>query len=383
MVVDKLRAVSDAPAFLWDDALAGFGVKALSSGGKRYVVKYRASGGGRSASQRWYTLGSHGQLTCDEARGLAKQVLAAVARGEDPQGIKFQTRTAPRIADVWERFSSEQLPRKKPQTRREYESQWRDIIAPAFGTKPVRDLARHEVDRLHKKLSTTPYRANRVLALLSRLMSLTEAWGWRDQGTNPCRYVERFTEQSRSRYLSIGEIERVGEALAELTAECAVQPAAANAIKLLILTGARLNELLAAKLSWIDWERRLIALPDSKTGAKSIFLSDAALDVLREQTAGDGKSEFIFPGRSSGHMINLRKSWVRVCERAELGSVRLHDLRHTTASLAVGAGAGLPVVGRLLGHTQAQTTLRYAHVDADPALFVANQIGAAVKSALR
>lgn len=382
-LVDSLECTSSAPAYLWDEGLAGFGVKALPGGGRRYVVKYRAGGGGRAAAQRWLTLGAHGPLTCEQARAMAQQVLAAVARGEDPQASRFEARSAPRLADVWTHFAAEQLPRKKPQTRREYDSQWRDLLAPALGRKLVRDLTRPEVDRLHKGLSNTPYRANRVLALLSRLMSLAEAWGWRDQGTNPCRYVERFPEQSRSRFLTFDEIRRVGQTLEQLVDEEVVRPCGASAIKLLLMSGARLNELLTAKVDWIDWRAQVIRLPDSKSGAKCIFLSDAAIEVLREQIARiDGAREFIFPGRSSGHMINLRKSWVRVCERAGLQGIRLHDLRHTTASIAVGAGAGLPIVGRLLGHTQAQTTLRYAHVDTDPALHAANQVGEAVRRAL-
>lgn len=374
--VDALYADGGRPQFLWDDALTGFGLKALPSGTKRYLVKYRTSGGGRGAPQRWLTLGTHGQLTPDQARDLAQQALAAVARGEDPQGLKFKQRSAPTLRDVWGQFESELLPQKKGSTRAEYVSQWRELIEPKLGRVAVKDLARSEVDRFHKSLRRAPYRANRTLALLSRLMTLAETWDWRDQGTNPCKHVDRFPERSRTRFLVFDELQRLGAAMRELVNERAIQPTASNALELLLLTGARLNEILTAEWTWIDWKRGVINLPDSKTGAKSIYLSDAAISVLERQRAIGGESVFVFPSRVNGKAtVNLRKSWVRISERAKFEGVRLHDLRHTAASIAVGQGASLAIVGKLLGHSQAQTTLRYAHVDIDPALKAANQVG--------
>ena len=377
--VDALVADGSKPCILWDDLLAGFGVKALPSGVKRYLVKYRTNGGGRNAPQRWLTLGTHGQLTPDQARGLAQQALAEVARGGDPQGLKFSKRLAPTMRDVWARFEAEHLPLKKEQTRAEYHSQWRDLIDPKFGRVAVKDVARSEVDRFHKTLRHAPYRANRTLALLSRLLTLAETWEWRGQGTNPCKHIDRFTERSRTRYLAVDELRRLSAAMAELVDECAIQPMACNAIELLLLTGARLNEILQAEWAWIDWQRMVLNLPDSKTGAKPVYLSDAAISVLKRQKILSSVSDFVFPSPVNGKsIVNLRKSWVRICERAKLDGVRLHDLRHTAASIAVGQGASLAIVGKLLGHSQAQTTLRYAHVDIDPALKVANQVGNAI-----
>lgn len=382
--VDALEASGSKATFLWDDRLSGFGVKCLPSGGKRYVVKYRLNGGGRAAPQRWLSLGTHGPLTPDQARELAQQALAAVARGEDPQGAKFHSRQAPTLLDVWERFRQEHLPSKKPQTRYDYEAQWRVVIGPKLGRIRVEQLTPSQVDALHKSLRQTPYRANRVLALLSRLMTLCETWEIRSSGSNPCRHVQKFKETPRSRFLSQLELERLGGVMRELEVSGDLSPSAANAVRLLLLTGARLNEVLSAKWQWVDWERHLIALPDSKTGAKPVFLSDAALNVLCNQKSISGSGPFIFPGTGTeGHMINLRKPWNRVCERAQLDKVRLHDLRHTAASVAVAQGASLPVIGRLLGHSQSQTTNRYAHVDTDPALKAANAVGSAMQSILQ
>lgn len=389
-VVDDIEADPRRPVFVWDDAIAGFGVKALPSGVRRYVLKYRAGGGGRSAQQRWLTLGTHGAITCDQARALAQQALAAVARGLDPQADKVATRTAPTMEDLWERYRVEQLPLKKPSTVKDYVARWRDVIAPAFAKKAVRDVSNSEIDRLHKRLRSTPYQANRCLAQLSRLFNLAEAWGWRSAGSNPCRHVERYREEGRSRYLGPDEIVRLGEALKVLEHEGRLLPQAAAAIRLLLLTGARLNEILGARWEWVDLPNRVINLPDSKTGKKPVFLSEAAvvvLNSLREQSAGP----FMVPGRSREFrdgddgprpLTNLSTSWRRVVAHANLVGVRIHDLRHTAASIAVGAGATLSLIGRLLGHSQPQTTHRYAHIANEPALTVANQIADAIAGPL-
>jgi integrase len=382
--IDELCSVNEKTAYLWDDQLKGFGVKALPSGKKTFIVKYRAQGGGRKAPQRWLTLGSYGQLTVDQARKLAQSALGMVATGVDPQREKLATRNAQNVGDLWDRFSTEHLPLRKPLTRRDYEAQWRDLIGPKFAKATVDSVSRSDVDRFHKSMRHSPYRANRVLALLSRLMSLAEAWGLREQGSNPCKYVERFAERPRTRFLSTEELRRIGDAMHDLKRSGLISIASANAIELLILTGARLNEILVAEWDWIDIPKGLLNLTDSKNGAKTIFLSDAATSLLSEQREIAGESPFVFP---SPHLhqplTNLRKSWVRICDEAGIEGVRLHDLRHTAASIAVGQGASLPIVGRLLGHTQAQTTLRYAHVDADPAIFAANQIGSVVTAAIR
>ena len=383
-MVESLQA-STKPSFLWDDALAGFGVKVLRSGSKKYVVKCRVSGTDRDAAQRWILLGAHGVITLDQARDMARQTLASVARGEDPKAEKQRLQGAPKVSDLWGRFEREYLSRRKPATRREYNGQWRDLISPRFGKSLVAEVGRSQVDAFHKSLADTPYRANRTLALLARLFSLAEDWGWIPPGTNPCKRLEKFREVPRSRYLNHAEIARVGSALSKLSASGEIQLSSNSALCLLLLTGARLNELLTARLEWIDWDRRILALPDSKTGAKPIYLSEAAIAILRRQAdnAATLQSEFIFPGRLAGsHLVNLRKSWVRVCAEAGLSGVRLHDLRHTAASVAIGQGASLPIVGRLLGHSQAQTTLRYAHVSADPALAAADAVGSAISLAL-
>lgn len=379
--VESIPTPEGRPTFVWDEKLSGFGIKVLPSGSRKYVLKYRTHGG-RAATQRWLGLGSHGAVTCDQARSLAQQALAAVAAGSDPQAQRKAIATAPTVSDVWNEYKVKHLAMRKPSTQSGYKAIWADRIKPAFGNRRVKDLGRKEVDDFHKKLSATPYQANRVLALLSKLLNLAEAWEWRVQGTNPCRFVEKFSESPRQRFLSGNEIAAIKAASAQLLSKSEITANAACILELLLHTGARSGELASAQWAWVDWNAQIIMLPDSKTGPKPIYLSDPAVALLRQQYTRSQDQAFIFPGRSPGkHIHNLRKPWARICSKAGLSGVRVHDLRHTAASLALGSGSSLAIVGRLLGHSQAQTMLRYAHLESDPALRAANLIGASINEA--
>jgi len=250
-VVENIQPDIKKPIYLWDSALSGFGIKVLASGKRRYVVQYR-SGTGRLAKQRWLTIGTHGILTCEQARNDARQILAAVARGEDPQENKISKRKAPTMINLWERFSNEQLPHKKPSTAHEYEAQWNNHIAGTFGQTRVSEIKLGDVETFHKKLRATPYLANRILAFLSSLLSYAERIEWRPPRSNPVPLVSRFKERARERYLTSSEIQQIGSAIAALLHERRISQEAAAAIKLLLLTGARLNEVLKIRKSWID-----------------------------------------------------------------------------------------------------------------------------------
>jgi integrase len=314
---------------------------------------------------------------------MAQQALAAVARGEDPQLERQQRKAAATVKALWERFDAEQLPLKKTQTQYDYRNLWRGVLQPKFGAAKVASISRNDVDRFHKSMRQTPYQANRALALLGRLMSLAEIWALRPQGTNPCSGIERFTEQPKTRYLSKSELGRISDAMSELLGEEEISLNAVHAIELLLLTGARLNEILKAEWAWVDRQRQVLNLPDSKTGAKPVYLSSMALDVLARQEPVSLGKKHIFSSHVDGkHFTELRKPWRKICERAAVDGARLHDLRHTAASIAVGQGASLAIIGKLLGHSQTQTTQRYAHVDLDPALKAANELGAAVARAM-
>ncbi|MDE4140952.1 tyrosine-type recombinase/integrase [Phaeobacter gallaeciensis] len=384
--IDEAEHDPKKPLYLWDSTLSGFGVKILQSGKKRYIFKYRPHGGGRRAPTRWMTIGTHGEIPLETARNIARECATQVAKGEDPQSDKVKKREAPSLSDLWDRFDQGDMKRLKPATIRDYHSLWKNILEPAFGNRRVADISRADVDRLHSSIGDTPYQANRSIAVLSKMMTLAEIWEWRDQGTNPCRYVRRHAEGKRERYLSREELGRLGAALTNLVDLGLLWPDMANLFRLLLLVGARRNEISNCEWSWIDWDRRIIALPDSKTGAKPLFLSSEAITVLQNQkiTTRHQSSKFVFPGvRADKAIVNLSKPWKLICEEAKLEDLRIHDLRHTAASIAVGQGVALPIIGRLLGHTQTQTTARYAHVDADPALRAADTIGQAIGGVIK
>ena len=202
--VESLRP-GTRPFYAWDSLLKGFGVKVLPSGQRRYIVKYRV-GGGRSGRQRWYMVGTHGAMTCDEARDIACDVLSAASKGNDPQSERFKFRESPTMGQLWLKFEEEHLPRRKESTVRNYQQVWRDYIEPSLGEQKVLSVTRQDIERLHNGMASIPYQANRAQALLSKMFNLAERWDFRATGTNPCRHVEKYKERARTRYLSGEEL---------------------------------------------------------------------------------------------------------------------------------------------------------------------------------
>ena len=346
--------------FLWDSEVAGFGVRVMASGKKSYLIQYRS--GGRT---RRVTLGRHGTVTADAARKRAKELLGAVAKGENPAEDIHIHRRGPTFASICDRFLKEYVPiHCKPSTAGEYRRSVELFIKPALGSHKIIDIARPDIARLHHSMREIPYQANRTLGVLSKIFNLTEVWGLRPDGSNPCRHVKKFKEEKRQRFLSGEELARLGQVLTEVEADGTASRSAVTAIRLLILTGCRLAEIQTLKWSYV--KGNVIELPDSKTGAKTIYLGTSALAVLASVERLPDNGHVItgkFPGR---HLTDLQRPWRRIRKRAGLEGVRIHDLRHTFASHAVSNGEGLPMLGKLLGHTQVQTTARYAHLADSP-----------------
>ena len=272
--------------------------------------------------------------------------------------------------------------KRKERTAAEYRRLFDNFILPVLGRKRIKDVTRSDVAGLHHKLRSTPYQANRVMALLSKLFNWAERHGYRSDGTNPCRHIEKFREEGRERHLSPAEMERLGAALAAAQFDGSATPWTVAAIRLLVFTGARLSEILTVRWGWVDTQAGTLTLPDSKTGRKVIHLNPPALEVLATLPRLEG-NRFVICGRKSGaHLVNLQKPWRAIRERAGLDDVRIHDLRHSFASVAAAGGMSLPLIGAMLGHSQPATTARYAHLAADPikaaSATVANQIAAAM-----
>ena len=365
--VERLQP-AEKDYFIWDRDLSGFGVRVLTSGRKTYLAQYRV--GGR---QRRVGLGRHGAVTVEQARKRAREIIGEVAGGGNPAEDIARDRRALTMTALCDRFLDDHVEQRcKATTKREYRRAIGHDIKPRLGGFKVIDVTRADIARLHHELRHAPYQANRVLAVLSKMFNLAELWGLRPDGSNPCRHVKKYAETKRERFLSSAELGRLGETLSAFEAERSEMHPAVNAIRLLILTGCRMSEILT--LRWDYIQAYCLRLPDSKTGAKSVPIGPAVHDVLAA-IRQEPDNPYVIIGRVSGkHLTDLERPWRRIRKRAQLDDVRIHDLRHSFASRAVTGGEGLPMIGKLLGHTQVQTTARYAHLDVDPVTAAAKRI---------
>lgn len=376
--VDQLSP-GTSDILVWDSELRGFGVRCRPSGAKHYVLKTRI--GGR---QRWLTIGRHGSpWTPDTARREALRLLGLRASGQDPATERDRQKGAVTIAELGDRFLREYVPQHcKPRTAEEYGRSVTNYINPVLGRHRIADLTRADIGQLHHDFRDRPYQANRALAVLSKMMNLAEVWGLRLDGSNPVRHVKKYREQKRERYLTKQELHRLGTVLAEAQSKSTESPFVIAAIGLLVLTGARLSEILTLRWHHVDLENEVLRLPDSKTGAKLIYLNGAAIDLLRTVPRMKGNPYVITGKKDGARLINLQKPWRRIRAKAGFDDVRIHDLRHSFASVAAGTGMSLPIIGKLLGHSQPLTTARYAHLAADPVRAASNLIGAEISSAM-
>jgi len=361
-----------------DTELPGFEMKLTPMGKIVYRVDYRING-----RRRWLTIGNAG-ITPEQARTLAAKALQAVAAGRDMAEEAAEEKRGATMADMDVQYLEEHArTKKKPRSAKEDARLIDKFINPAFGKRKLSDITRADVAKLHHDLRETPYQANRVLALLRKIMNLSESWGLRPINSNPCTHIEKFKEEKRRRFLDADELSRLGSALTEAE-ETGQEPAQAlAAIRLLIFTGARLNEILTAKWMHVKRGRNVIELPDSKTGFKQIPLSAPALEVIDNLPAVTG-NDYLIPGfRNGAHYVGLQDAWERIRAKAGLKDVRIHDLRHTFASVGAMSNLGLPVIGGLLGHTNAATTQRYAHLQVDPLHNAAALIGGKIDEAMK
>ena len=357
--VDALP-VGNRDVAYWDHDLPGFGIRVYPSGRKSYIVQCRGPAGIRRVS-----LGEHGDLAAEQARKRARAAIGGIKRGDNPVSNREQE-AVPTVADLAERYmEAHAAVNCNAHTREGYRSALRNHILPALGSKPVTKVRRSDAEALHYALRATPRQANRVLLVLSKMFSLAEDWGLAPLGSNPCRFVVRYREGVRKRYLTEDEYRRVGRVLCELETESPMRARAAAALRLLMLTGCRLNEILTLRWDDIDRKTGEIRLRDAKSGARMVVLTPAALRVLTEMRRVL-RSPWVFTGNTPDtHLASLSKPWLRVRARAGIGDVRIHDLRHSYASRALALGEGLTMIGRLLGHTDVGSTARYAHLSQD------------------
>ena len=373
-IVEAAEPDPNRDVFVWDTQLPGFGLRVYPSGKRKYILQYRT----KSNRQRRLVIGPHGPLTAEKARDKARDLLGQVHDGGDPAGDIKATREAPTVADLAADYLQRHaIPNKRPESVRNDRSMLDRLILPHLGKVKVAAVTRRDIELIHNSLRERPYQANRVLALLSKMFNLAVAWGWR--GDNPAKGIPRFHEDRRQRWLSAEELSRLWAAL-----QAHPNRRAANAVKLMVLTGARRGEVLNATWDQFDMDRGVWTKPSHHTKQKRtehVPLSRPALALLTGMKAeADAEQPHLFPGDKPGQPLgDIKRFWQRVCSEAGLERVRLHDLRHTYASSLVSGGVSLHIVGRLLGHTQPQTTARYAHLDDDALRKATEGFGAMVE----
>ena len=365
-----LATTGDKVTVVWDEELRGFGLRVYPNGRKVYVVKCRIKG-----RQRFITIGQHGPITADQARTKAYNILSEAKNGRDPARELDRTRKSPTMKELGKRFLKEHVAvRCKPSTEAEYKRSIERFINPKLGTRKATDIERRDITELHHSLSHIPYQANRTLGVLSKMFNLAEAWGVRPDGSNPCLHVKKYPEEKRERFLSPEEYAALGKTLREIEEESSETQSAINAVRLLMLTGCRLGEIMTLKWDHVDLKAREFRLPDSKTGSKIVHFGEAVAEVL-EKVERIEDNPWVITGRKEGaRLTDLQHPWRRIRTRAGLPDVRIHDLRHSYASGALALGEALPMIGKLLGHTQVQTTARYAHLANDPVKAAAGKV---------
>ena len=384
--------------FLWDGELKGFGIKIAKGGRKSYVCKYRV-GSGRTAPTRRMTIGAHGSpWTVEEARKEARQLLGQAAHGEDPAKEKQERKKQITVSELCDLYLAQGVGEKKASTIATDRGRIERHIKPLLGKKRVPEVDRADIKKfLHDvaqgKTSVdvrTGSRgraivkggkgtATRTVGLLGGIFSFAFDCGLIE--SNPVHGVSRYPDKKGNRYLSQQELVSLGAALNDGLA-AGLNEQAIAILKLLIFTGARKGEIESLEWAFVDLDGGYLRLADSKTGPKAIPLNAGARKVLSEIPVLEG-SRYVFPaGKGDGYFQGTPKVWIRVRELAGLEGVRLHDLRHSFASIAVSGGASLPIIGALLGHTNAATTQRYAHLHDDPLKAASEAIGGAIAAVL-
>jgi integrase len=367
---------ADRDQFVFDTQLATFCYRLTPAGkGIFYVGKPRRPVGHRPP------------LKVTEARELARQMLVDLRQGRDPAEERKARELAAKaggmtVAELSVKWLTDYVrPKLKPRTIRDYEQLLERRILPAVGHLPVSRISRDDVVRMHVDMARTPRRANYTLRTLSGLMSFALELGLRPPADNPCRRIRLYREQHRERFLTEVEIGLAAEAIEEAEREGVIGVHAAAGLRLCLFTGARQGEILAARWVHVHRDQRVIRLPDSKTNVpRTIHLSEAALEVLRTLPRVE---PYLIAGALPGEPFkNLSRAWIVARARRSLDDVRLHDLRHSFASLAANRGVSLPMIGKLLGHKHQATTQRYAHIARDAAAQVNDELGAAMAAAI-
>lgn len=398
----------DKRYYIWDTELSGFGLRVETSGAKTFIVRYRAEGGGRSAAQRFVTVGRFGPLTPEQARRQAKVILGGVAKGEDPADERRAKRREMKINGLIDLYEEEgcviqrgkrQGQPMKPLTKQLTLARLRNHVVPLLGHKRVSEVNAGDIERFVRDVTSGKTSRDEKIGPRKRIivkggdgaarkvvrdLSAVFSFAIRSEivQRNPCETAAvRKTDNQRDRFLTLEEVTRLGAALDQLEAE-GVNPKAANIARLWALTGCRREEIAALRWSEVNLVEGLLELDDSKTG-KSIRPLGAAAVTLLESLPREVGSKFVFPAeRGDSYFQGTKRIWARAVRKAELPGVTPHTLRHTIGSTAISTGEALALTGAILGHSNPRSTAIYAHVQNDPSRRAANRVSKKIAAAL-
>lgn len=380
-IIRDLEPIEGRDYQVFDTEIAGFAIRIYRSGNKAFTLDYRING-----RQRRYKIGAWPEWTSTAAREKAKDVRRQIDDGIDPLSIRQTQREAPNVSDLIERYIEEHLPRLAPRNASDQISMLRKMVEPEWGKQLVTEITKQDVERFLNKVAEgrprpsklkpnnrarklqgwkpTPIRANRMGQLLRKMFNLAIDWEWR--ADNPASGFRKRIENSRERFLSKEEITRLAAAI-----ERADDQRAAGIIRMCMLTGARVGEVRTARFEHFNLDYGSWSKPAATTKQRKIHRipvsDDVAAIVRQRKLVVPNGSPWLFPGDTPGQPVKeIRRFWAKMQREAEIPDVRIHDLRHTFASLLVSGGASLEMIGRLLGHTQMSTTQRYAHLMDSP-----------------
>jgi integrase len=354
----------------------GFGCRVTAAGARSFILNYTT----RAGRERRYTIGGCGDWSTTAARAEAKRLRQLIDQGADPLATIEAEREAPTVGDLCDRFEREHLPRLRASSAADYRRIIESHIRPALKHLKVAEVAYSDIDSLHRRITARGHlhRANRVIAVLSKMFSLSIRWRMRSD--NPVRHVERNQETKRKRYLRSDELERLTQALAAHPDQ-----QAANILRILLLTGCRRGEALAMRWADLDLAAGVWTKPGSTTKQRTdhvVPLSAPVRQLLTEIAEKGPPSEYVFPGQGgAGHRVNIKRDWHQLTKAAAISGLRVHDLRHSFASQLASGGASLPLIGALLGHSNPTTTHRYAHLFDDPQRAAVERVGAVIAAA--
>ena len=371
--VGKLAVEKDT--VFWDRELTGFGVRVYPTGARVYIAQARGPEGPRRVA-----VGRHGVIHAEQARQRAALIIARIKAGETPVPEPMKPSGGPSVAEVAARYLTEYVSvRCKPSTAAATRSVLEKHITPALGRLPLAAVERAQVAELHQRLYETPAVSNMAVGALSSMYKLACEWGLVPDGVpNPCRSIVKYPGRKRERFLTDEEFIRLGEVLDEVETRGGASAPAVAAIRLLALTGCRRSEILSLRWEDVAFDESELKLPDTKTGARVVPLPPRAVELLASLPRIEG-NPWVIPGRKPGtHLRQIDDAWKIIRARAGLHDVRIHDLRHSYASRALALGESLPMIGRLLGHKQIETTARYAHLARDSAQEAAERVAASI-----